>query len=152
MKPFMQDHLTKLKNKKVIVPVSVRTAIDDLEAMREKQLETSVSDRVVVSKVPIPQKIASKLIEIWNLTSIGQLKCKVESSPSISAFKKMNSACEHIKTMNKERFEPKINSVPQSLCKCGKNGIELYHASKVKITKQFKSTISVMTKKVGLPS
>ena len=44
MKPFMQDHLTKLKNKKVIVPVSVRTAIDDLEAMREKQLETSVSD------------------------------------------------------------------------------------------------------------
>ena len=46
----------------------------------------------------------------------------------------MNSACEHIKTMNKERFEPKINSVPQSLCKYGKNGIELYHASKVKIT------------------
>ena len=31
----MQDHLTKLKNKKVIVPVSVRTAIDDLEAIEK---------------------------------------------------------------------------------------------------------------------
>ena len=38
-KPFMQDHITKLNNK-IIAPESVRTVINDLEAMGEKQLET----------------------------------------------------------------------------------------------------------------
>ena len=31
----MQDHLTKL-NKEIIVPETMRTLIDDLEAMRER--------------------------------------------------------------------------------------------------------------------
>ena len=47
---FMQDHLTKRYNKKIIVPESMRTVIDDLETMGEKQLEIFVSDRLVVSK------------------------------------------------------------------------------------------------------
>ena len=33
--PFMQDYLTKLSNKKIVVPESVRTVIDDLETMVE---------------------------------------------------------------------------------------------------------------------
>ena len=36
--PFMQDHLTKLNDKKIIVPETMRTVIDDSEAMGEKQL------------------------------------------------------------------------------------------------------------------
>ena len=31
----MQDYLTKLSNKKIVVPESVRTVIDDLETMVE---------------------------------------------------------------------------------------------------------------------
>ena len=54
-KPFMQDHITKLNNK-IIAPESVRTVINDLEAMGEKQLETLLFDWLVVSKVPISQK------------------------------------------------------------------------------------------------
>ena len=34
----MQDHLTRLNNKKIIVLESVRTKIDDLEATGEIQL------------------------------------------------------------------------------------------------------------------
>ena len=34
----MQDHLTRLNNKKIIVLESVRTMIDDLEATGEIQL------------------------------------------------------------------------------------------------------------------
>ena len=94
--PFMEDHLTKV-NKKIIFPESVRTVVDDLGAMEEKQLETFVSDRLVVSKVPISQRITLNKIEIWNLTDTEQLKYKVEFSPSKSALKKMNSACEHRK-------------------------------------------------------
>ena len=54
-KPFMQDHITKLNNK-IIAPESVRTVINDLEAMGEKQLETLLFDWLVVSKVPVSQK------------------------------------------------------------------------------------------------
>ena len=43
----MQDRLTKINNKKYCSRV-LRNAIDDLEAMVEKQLETFVSDRLVV--------------------------------------------------------------------------------------------------------
>ena len=67
----------------------MRTVIDDLEAMEEKQLETFISDRLVVSEVPISQKITLNKIEIWNHSDAGQLKCKVEFSPSKSALKKM---------------------------------------------------------------
>ena len=35
--PFMQDHLTKLSNKKIIVPESVRTVNFYLNVMGEKQ-------------------------------------------------------------------------------------------------------------------
>ena len=63
----MQDHLTKLNNKKIIVSESMRTMIDNLEAVGEKQLETFVSDRLLVSKVPISQKINLNKIEIWNV-------------------------------------------------------------------------------------
>ena len=63
----MQDHLTKLNNKKIIVSESMRTIIDNLEAVEEKQLETFVSDRLLVSKVPISQKINLNKIEIWNV-------------------------------------------------------------------------------------
>ena len=41
-------------------------------------------------------------------------------------------------------FENEINNIPQSLCKDGKNGIELYHDSKSEITKRFNSPVSVM--------
>ena len=102
MNPFTQDHLTKLNNKKIVVPESVETVIDDLKAMGENQLETFIYDRLVVIKVPIPQKITLSKIEIWNHTDAGQLKCKVEFSSSKSALKKMNSACEHRKTMNND--------------------------------------------------
>ena len=74
--PFMQDHLTKL-NKEIIVPETMRTLIDDLEAMREKQLPTFVSDKLVVSKVPISQKITLNKIKILDHTDTGQLICKV---------------------------------------------------------------------------
>ena len=63
----MQDHLTKLNNKKIIVSESMRTMIDNLEAVGEKQLETFVSDRLLVSKVPISQKINLNKIETWNV-------------------------------------------------------------------------------------
>ena len=63
----MQDHLTKLNNKKIIVSESMRTVIDNLEAAGEKQLETFVSDRLLVSKVPISQKINLNKVEIWNV-------------------------------------------------------------------------------------
>ena len=59
------------------------TVIDDLEAMGEKHI---ISDRMVVSNVPISQKITLNNIEIWNHTDTRQLKCKVEFSPSKSAF------------------------------------------------------------------
>ena len=63
-------------------------------------------------------------------TDTGQLKCKAEFSPSKSALKKMNSASEHRKTMTEELFKHEINNIPQSLCKDGKNGIQLYLGSK----------------------
>ena len=63
----MQDHLTKLNNKKIIVSESMRTMIDNLEAVGETQLETFVSDRLLVSKVPISQKIDLNKIETWNV-------------------------------------------------------------------------------------
>ena len=66
----------------------MRTAIDDLKAIGEKQLETFIYDRLVVSKVPISQKINLNKIEMWNHTDAGQLKCKAEFSPSKSALKK----------------------------------------------------------------
>ena len=87
--PFMQDHLTKLNNKKVIALEFVRTVIGDLKAMGEKQLATFVSDPLVVSKVPISQKIFLNKIEIWNHTDTEQLKCEVEFSPPKSALKKI---------------------------------------------------------------
>ena len=111
--------------------------INNLEAMGEKQLETFASDQLVVSKVPISQKITLNKMEIWNHTDTRQLKYKVEFSPSKSALKKMKSACEHRKTMTEEMFEHGINSIPQSLCNDGKSGIELYHGSKAEITKRF---------------
>ena len=117
----------------------MRTVIADLEAMGEKQLETFVSDRLVVSKVPISQKITLNKIEIWNHTDTGQLKCKVEFSPSKSALKKMNSACEHRKTMAEELFEHEINNIPQSLWKDDKKG------SKAEITKRFNSPCTLST-------
>ena len=51
----------------------------------------------------------------------------------------MNSASEHKKTMAEELFERKINNIPQTLCKDGKNGIKLYYDFKVDITKRFNS-------------
>ena len=75
--PFMQDHLTKLSNKKIIVPESVRTVNFYLKVMGEKQWETFIYDQLVVSKVPVSQKITLNKIEIWNHDDAGQLKCKV---------------------------------------------------------------------------
>ena len=46
--PFMQDHLTKLNNKKIVVPEPVRTVIDDLEVMGERQWKTFIHDRLVL--------------------------------------------------------------------------------------------------------
>ena len=37
-------------------------------------------------------------------TDTGQLKCKADFSPSKSVLKKINSACEHRKTMTEELF------------------------------------------------
>ena len=51
-----------------------------------RKTESFISDRMVVSNVPISQKITLNNIEIWNHTDTGQLKCKVEFSPSKSAF------------------------------------------------------------------
>ena len=140
---FMQNHLTKLNNKKIVVPQSVRTVIDDLKAMGEKQLKTFIYDQLVVSKVPISRKITFNKIEIWNHTHAGQLKCKVEFSPSKFALKKMNSTCEIRKTMTmaEHLFEHEIKNIPQSLCK---DGIELFHGSKVEISKRFNSPTSMM--------
>ena len=56
----------------------------------------------------------------------------------------MNSACKHRNAMAKELFEHEINDIPQSPSKDGKNGIELYHASKAEITKRFNLPTSVM--------
>ena len=57
----------------------------------------------------------------------------------------MNSACEHRKTMAEELFEHEINNIPQSLCKDGKKGIELYHGSKAEITKRLNSPYTLPT-------
>ena len=89
----------------------------------------------VILEAPISQKIILNKTEIWNHADAGQLKCKVEFSKS--ALKKMNAACEHGKTMAEQLFEHEINNIPQSLCKDGKNGIELYHGSKAEISKWF---------------
>ena len=86
-----------------------------------------IYDQLVMSKVPISQKITLNKTEIQNHTDAGQLKCKIEFSPSKSALKKMNSTGEHRKIMAEQLFEHEINNIPQSLCKDGKNGIELYH-------------------------
>ena len=37
-------------------------------------------------------------------TDTGQLKCKADFSPFKSVLKKINSACEHRKTMTEELF------------------------------------------------
>ena len=46
--------------------------------------------------------------------------------------------------MAEELFEQEINNIPQSLCKDGKNGIELHHDLKAEINKWFNSPTSVM--------
>ena len=56
----------------------------------------------------------------------------------------MNSVLEHRKTVAEELFEHEIKNISQSLCKDGKNGIELHHGIKAKITKRFNSPTSVM--------
>ena len=91
--------------------------------MGEKQWESFIYDQLIVSKVPVSQKITLNKIEIWNHDDAGQLKCKVYFSPSKSAFKKMNSTCEHRKTIAEHLFEHEINIIPRSLCEDGKNGI-----------------------------
>ena len=45
--------------------------------MGEKQWETFIYDQLVVSKVPVSQKITLNKIEIWNHDDAGQMKCKV---------------------------------------------------------------------------
>ena len=100
----MQNNLTKLKNKKIVAPETMRTVTDDLKAMGEKQLETFIYDQLVVSKVPISRKITLNKIEIWNHTDAGHLKSKVKFFPSKSALKKINSACEKRKTMAEQLF------------------------------------------------
>ena len=61
-------HLSKITSinltTNTIVSELVRTVIDYLEAIAEKQLETFVSDRLVFSKLPILQKITLSKIEI----------------------------------------------------------------------------------------
>ena len=89
-------HLCKITSLSLTIK---KSTINDLKAMGEKQLETSASDPLVVSKVPISQKITLNKIEIWNHTDTGQSKCKVELSLFKSAVKKINSACKHRKTM-----------------------------------------------------
>ena len=71
--------------------------IDDLKAMGEKQLKTFASDQLVLSKVPVSQKITLNKTEMWNHTDTGQLKFKVEFSPSKLAVKKIDSPCKHKK-------------------------------------------------------
>ena len=104
LNPFMQNNLTKLKNKKIVAPETMRTVTDDLKAMGEKQLETFIYDQLVVSKVPISRKITFNKIEIWNHTDAGHLKSKVKFFPSKSVLKKINSACEKRKTMAEQLF------------------------------------------------
>ena len=72
------------------------------------------------------------------------MKIKVEFSPSRYALKIMNSVLEHRKTVAEELFEHEIKNISRSLCKDGKNGIELHHGIKAKITKRFNSPTSVM--------
>ena len=105
--PFTQDQLTKL-NKKIIVPETMRTVIYDLEAIGEKQFQTFVTDQLVVSKVPISQKITLNKINISDHNDARQLKCKVESG-----YKRR-------KTIVEELLEHEINNIPQNLCKEGK--------------------------------
>ena len=121
----------------------MRNAIDDLEAMGEKQLETFVYGRLVV-RYQFHKKITLNKMEIWNHTVTGQLEWIVEFSPSKSALKKMNSGCQHRKTIAEKLFEHDTNNTPQSLCKDGKNGIELYHDLKAEITKWFNSPTFVI--------
>ena len=71
--------------------------IDDLKAMGKKQLKTFASDQLVLSKVPISQKITLNKTEMWNHTDTEQLKFKVEFSPSKSAVKKIDPPCKHKK-------------------------------------------------------
>ena len=67
----MHDHLTKLNNKKYFSRVTGK-AIDDLDAMGEKQLET-VYGRLVV-RYQFHKKITLNKMEIWNHTVTGQLE------------------------------------------------------------------------------
>ena len=69
--PFVHDHLTKLNNKKYCSRVTGK-AIDDLDAMVEKQLET-VYGRLVV-RYQFHKKITLNKMEIWNHTVTGQLE------------------------------------------------------------------------------
>ena len=141
MNPFIQDHLTKLNNPKVIVPETVRGVIENLEKCGKEQLTAFISHRLVLRSVPISHTITTNKIDMWNCTDRVE---KIEFSPSISVLKKMNSACEYRKDLAKELFEQEINNIPQSLCVDGKNGIELYHGSKSEITKRFHSPTSVV--------
>ena len=59
-------------------------------------------------------------------------------------MKKTNSCCEHRKTIAEELLEHDTKNIPQSLCKDGKNDIELYHDLKAEITKWFNSPTFVM--------
>ena len=116
---FRQYHLNKRSNKKNIVPETMRTVIDDLETMGEKQLETFVSDQLVVSRVSISRKITLSKIKIWDHTDTGQLKCKAEFFRSKSALKKMNS-----EKMNTEKLWLK-NCLNMKLT--SNYSIKLYH-------------------------
>ena len=100
----MEDHLTKVNNKKIIFPESVRTVVDDLGAIGEKQLETFVSDRLVVSKVPISQRITLNTIEIWSWIFSIQI-CIEENEFGMWTQKRY---------MAKELFEHEINNIPQN--------------------------------------
>ena len=101
--------------------------------MGEKQLETFISDRLVVSKVLILQKITLNKIEPCSHTDTRQLKCKVQFSPSKSALKKINLACEHRKIMAEKLFEHEIDNITQSCAKMIKMASNYVMPKKLKL-------------------
>ena len=147
--PFTQHNLTKLNNKAVVVPESVRPVVENLQSSGKEQLETFVSDRLVLRKTPISESITLNRLEIWNFTDKRE---KVDFSPSKSILKKMNSACEHRKTMAAALFQHEINNIPQSLCIDGTNGIEMYHGSKADVAKRFSTCVMLPQDRQGKSS
>ena len=151
----MQDHLSKLNSKKIVVPESVRTVTDDLKIMGERQWETFIHDRLVLSKVPVLQKITLNKIEIWNHTDAGQLNAKFNFLHPNLDWRKWIQLVKTKKLWLNNCLNMKLTISLKACAKMVKMASNYIMAQKLKLVKGLIRQLLWcyhMTKKVNLPS